>query len=38
MDIDGVLTSGEIIVLNSGEEIKIWSVKDRMGFALLKNS
>lgn len=38
MDIDGVLTGGEIIILDSGEEIKIWSVKDRMGFALLKNS
>lgn len=38
MDVDGVLTGGEIIILNSGEEIKIWSVKDRMGFALLKYS
>lgn len=38
MDIDGVLTGGEIIILPSGEEVKIWSVKDRMGFALVKNS
>lgn len=38
MDVDGVLTAGEIIILNSGEEMKIWSVKDRMGFALLKAS
>ena len=38
MDVDGVLTGGEIIILNSGEEIKIWSVKDRMGFAMLKRS
>lgn len=38
MDVDGVLTAGEIIILNSGEELKIWSVKDRMGFALLKES
>jgi len=38
MDVDGVLTGGEIIILNSGEEVKIWSVKDRMGFALLKRS
>ena len=38
MDVDGVLTGGEIIILNNGEEIKIWSVQDRMGFALLKNS
>ena len=37
-DVDGVLTGGEIIILNSGEELKIWSVKDRMGFALLKHS
>lgn len=38
MDVDGVLTGGEIIILDSGEEVKIWSVKDRMGFALLKHS
>jgi 3-deoxy-D-manno-octulosonate 8-phosphate phosphatase (KDO 8-P phosphatase) len=31
-DIDGVLTRGEIIVLNNGEEIKIWNVKDGMGY------
>ncbi|GHT60943.1 hypothetical protein AGMMS50222_06460 [Endomicrobiia bacterium] len=31
-DIDGVLTRGEIIVLSNGEEIKIWSVKDGMGY------
>lgn len=37
-DVDGVLTGGEIIILNSGEELKIWSVKDRMGFAMLRNS
>ncbi len=35
---DGVLTGGEIIILNSGEEIKIWSVKDRMGLAMLRDS
>lgn len=38
MDVDGVLTGGEILILNSGEEVKIWSVKDRMGFALLRSS
>lgn len=38
MDVDGVLTGGEIIILNSGEEVKIWSVKDRMGFAILRRS
>lgn len=34
MDVDGVLTAGEIIFVNGDEEIKIWNVKDRMGFAL----
>jgi 3-deoxy-D-manno-octulosonate 8-phosphate phosphatase (KDO 8-P phosphatase) len=33
MDVDGVLTAGEIIVLESGEEVKLWNAKDRMGFA-----
>ncbi|GHT03961.1 hypothetical protein AGMMS5026_09240 [Endomicrobiia bacterium] len=38
-DIDGVLTRGEIILLNSGEEIKIWNVRDGMGYnELLKMS
>ncbi len=36
MDVDGVLTAGDIIILNSGEEIKVWNVKDRMGFHLAK--
>jgi 3-deoxy-D-manno-octulosonate 8-phosphate phosphatase (KDO 8-P phosphatase) len=35
MDVDGVLTGGEIIVLDGGSEIKIWNVKDRMGFHLV---
>ncbi|MDR1942333.1 MAG: HAD hydrolase family protein [Endomicrobium sp.] len=35
-DVDGVLTRGEIIILNSGEEVKIWNVKDGMGYSLLK--
>jgi 3-deoxy-D-manno-octulosonate 8-phosphate phosphatase (KDO 8-P phosphatase) len=34
-DVDGVLTRGDIIVLNSGEEIKIWNVKDGMGYGEL---
>jgi len=38
MDVDGCLTAGEVIVLNGGEEIKIWNVKDRMGFYMLKCS
>lgn len=36
MDIDGVLTEGDILVLESGEEIKIWNVKDRIGLFMLK--
>ena len=35
-DIDGVMTAGEIILLENGEEIKIWNVKDRLGMHLLK--
>ena len=38
MDVDGVLTAGEIIVLDRGGEIKIWNVKDRMGFHLVRLS
>jgi 3-deoxy-D-manno-octulosonate 8-phosphate phosphatase (KDO 8-P phosphatase) len=38
MDVDGVLTGGEIIVLDSGKEIKIWNVKDGFGFHLAKLS
>jgi 3-deoxy-D-manno-octulosonate 8-phosphate phosphatase (KDO 8-P phosphatase) len=36
MDIDGVLTGGEIIVLDSQEEVKIWNVKDRFAFHLVQ--
>ena len=36
MDVDGVLTDGGIIVLNSGEEVKVWNVKDRIAFFILK--
>lgn len=36
MDVDGVLTEGSIILLASGEEIKFWNVKDRIGFFMLK--
>lgn len=32
MDIDGVLTNGDIIVRESGEEVKIWNVRDRIAF------
>jgi 3-deoxy-D-manno-octulosonate 8-phosphate phosphatase (KDO 8-P phosphatase) len=37
MDVDGVLTGGEIIVLESGEEIKFWNAQDRLGLALLRD-
>ena len=37
-DVDGVLTGGEIIVLNNGEEIKIWNVKDGLGYHELKGT
>jgi 3-deoxy-D-manno-octulosonate 8-phosphate phosphatase (KDO 8-P phosphatase) len=37
MDVDGVLTGGEIIVLESGEEIKIWNAKDRLALALIRD-
>jgi len=32
MDVDGVLTNGDIIIRESGEEVKTWNVKDRIGF------
>ncbi|HOW29016.1 MAG TPA: HAD hydrolase family protein [Elusimicrobiota bacterium] len=38
MDIDGVLTAGDVVVLNSGEEVKFWNVKDRIGFTMLRKS
>lgn len=37
-DVDGVLTKGEIIIFNNEEEIKIWNVKDGMGYNLLSRS
>jgi 3-deoxy-D-manno-octulosonate 8-phosphate phosphatase (KDO 8-P phosphatase) len=36
-DIDGVLTNGKITILNSGEEIKEWSVYDGFACTLLNN-
>jgi len=38
MDIDGVLTPGDIVVMESGEEIKSWNVKDRLGFNLARRA
>lgn len=37
MDVDGVLTAGEIIVLESGEEVKFWNAKDRFAMALIRD-
>lgn len=36
MDVDGVLTAGDILILDSGEEIKLWNSKDRFMMALLR--
>jgi 3-deoxy-D-manno-octulosonate 8-phosphate phosphatase (KDO 8-P phosphatase) len=38
MDVDGVLTDGGILILDSGEEVKVWNVKDRIAFAMLRMS
>lgn len=38
MDVDGVLTKGELIILNNGEEIKVWDIKDRFAFTMLQKS
>ena len=38
LDVDGVLTKGEVIYGNLGEEIKIFNVKDGLGVFLLAKS
>ena len=38
MDVDGVLTGGEIMILEPGRELKIWNVKDGFGFHLARLS
>lgn len=38
MDVDGVLTAGEIIVLESGEEVKFWNARDRLVMAILRKN
>ncbi|MFQ5866962.1 MAG: KdsC family phosphatase [bacterium] len=38
MDVDGVLTPGDIVIMESGEEIKSWNVKDRLGFNLARRA
>ncbi len=36
MDVDGVLTRGEIFFDANGNELKIWNVKDGLSFSILK--
>jgi 3-deoxy-D-manno-octulosonate 8-phosphate phosphatase (KDO 8-P phosphatase) len=36
MDVDGVLTAGDIVILDSGEEVKFWSSKDRYVMSLVR--
>ncbi len=36
MDVDGVLTKGEIFCDASGNELKIWNVKDGLAFSIAK--
>ncbi len=40
MDVDGVLTKGELIILDDKNkiEIKIWNIKDRFAYAMLKRA
>jgi 3-deoxy-D-manno-octulosonate 8-phosphate phosphatase (KDO 8-P phosphatase) len=38
LDVDGVLTTGEIIYTDSGEQIKIFNVKDGLGIRMLKEA
>ncbi len=38
MDIDGVLTPGDIVIMESGEEVKSWSAKDRFGIFATRNA
>ncbi len=38
MDVDGVLTNGEIIYTEDGRELKIFNVKDGHGIAMLAHS
>jgi 3-deoxy-D-manno-octulosonate 8-phosphate phosphatase (KDO 8-P phosphatase) len=38
MDVDGVLTGGEIIILESGEEVKLFNSKDRLGLAVMRDA
>ena len=37
MDIDGVLTNGDILILDSGEELKTFNAKDRLVLSLVRD-
>jgi 3-deoxy-D-manno-octulosonate 8-phosphate phosphatase (KDO 8-P phosphatase) len=37
-DVDGVLTKGELILLDDGEEVKVWDIKDRLAYTLIRKS
>lgn len=36
MDVDGVLTNGDVLVLESGEEVKVFNAKDRLALAMVR--
>lgn len=38
LDVDGVLTAGEIIYSDSGEQLKVFNVKDGLGIRMLKEA
>ena len=38
LDVDGVLTAGEIVYNDAGEETKVFSVRDGLGLRLLKEA
>ncbi|NNK85742.1 MAG: HAD-IIIA family hydrolase, partial [Desulfobacterales bacterium] len=38
LDVDGVLTDGSVIYNDSGEEIKVFNVKDGLGISLLMDA
>lgn len=38
LDVDGVLTGGEIIYTDTGEQIKLFNVKDGVGIRMLKKA
>ncbi len=40
MDVDGVLTKGELIILDDENkiELKIWNIKDRFAYAMLRKA